>query len=397
MPGYYFVWIQVYFYDQNFKRFYVTSGIKATVEQYDNMFNGARTKIKPSNKEKFNKILEMLAKADVLNDFKICRSPQSFKDKWNGAKRSSGTTHGYSANLNDCFNAKISELNETGKYGTVKTFEGSKRALRIYFGEKFNKVSLYEITVAELTRYENYHLNKGNKSPGLDFRNIRTLWNKASSLDKVDKNEYPFGKEKFVIKEGEEEPNPLLKEELKKFYNWTPKTPARERAKNIWFTSFFHFGINLKDLCYLRHDQIKKDEITFVREKTKGKRKTKVIKIPRSPYLDMMLKQYRGVGKYAFNFINHNLEAEDRYKAYVSKKGNLDKMFGVITKVLGFEDKISIYRARHTFASKSRDDGMDISEISQALGHSSIKQTKAYFKKFDNDRMKKLQENAMKI
>ena len=40
---------------------------------------------------------------------------------------------------------------------------------------------------------------------------------------------------------------------------------------------------------------------------------------------------------------------------------------------------------------------MDISEISQALGHSSIKQTKAYFKKFDNDRMKKLQENAMKI
>ena len=123
MPGYYFVWIQVYFYDQNFKRFYVTSGIKATVEQYDNMFNGARTKIKPSNNDKFMSIIEMLAKADALNDFKICRSPQSFKDKWKGVKSSEGTTYGYSANLNDCFNAKISELDEAGKYGSVQTFK----------------------------------------------------------------------------------------------------------------------------------------------------------------------------------------------------------------------------------------------------------------------------------
>tara|TARA_R110000765_G_scaffold311433_2_gene404637 strand:- start:333 stop:1610 length:1278 start_codon:yes stop_codon:yes gene_type:complete len=403
MPGYYFVWIQVYFYDQNFKRFYVTSGIKATVEQYDNMFNGARTKIKPSNNDKFMSIIEMLAKADALNDFKICRSPQSFKDKWKGVKSSEGTTYGYSANLNDCFNAKISELDEAGKYGSVETFKNTRKALTVYFGkEKFNKVSLYEITVGELSKYENYHYDKGNNSPGLDFRNLRTIWNRASALGKVDINDYPFGKErdgKFVIKEGEKIPNPLSTEELKKFFDWIPNTPAREKAKDIWFMSCFHFGINLKDLCYLRHDQIKKDEITFVREKTKGKRKTKVITIPRTAYLDRMLKQYRGVGKYAFNFVHYKLHGEERYKKYQKTRRSLDKVFGRMANVEGleFSEKLSIYRARHTFANKSNDDGMDIAVISKALGHRSIEQTEVYLKAMPTDKLKSLIENAMKI
>jgi hypothetical protein len=84
MKGYHYVWIQLYPYDKNFNRFYVTTNVYATADQYDNMFNQARTKLKPSNTKRFNSIMQMIDKAESLNDFTLCRSPQAFKDKWKG-------------------------------------------------------------------------------------------------------------------------------------------------------------------------------------------------------------------------------------------------------------------------------------------------------------------------
>ena len=91
--GSYFVWIQLYPYHKKFSRFYVTTNISATVDQYDNMFNQPRTKLKPSNSKKLNEIVKMMDKAESLNKFEICSSPQAFKEKWRGAKVSDETIH----------------------------------------------------------------------------------------------------------------------------------------------------------------------------------------------------------------------------------------------------------------------------------------------------------------
>jgi len=397
-PGYYVVWIQVYPYDKSFNRFYVTTNISATVDQYDNMFNVARTKLKPNNTDKLNAIVKMIDKAEALNDFKICRSPQAFKDKWKGTKNNEVSAHGYTNNLNDCFDAKISELDDNEQWGTLETYKNTRKALKNYFKEdKFMKLSLYELTPIELNRYEKYHLEKGNKIPSLDFRNLRALWNKAMSHNQVDVDAYPFGKQKFIIKRSKAVHKALSLEQLEQFSNYDPKTPSRIKAKEIWFLSMLCGGINLKDLCYLRHDKVFKDHVVFTRGKTKNQPIQKEIRMPRSEHLNMMLKKYKGAGKYALNILDHRLSSYDTFKCYENRKRGFDKKFAIFSKKLGFELKISVYKARHSFATQSRNDGQDINKISQAMGHKTMEQTQSYFAQYMNDDMKGLQDNMSRF
>ena len=397
--GYYIVWIQVYPHNRDFNRFYVTTSIAVNEDEYDNMFNMARTKLKPSNVSKLNAITKMIDKAEGLNDFKVCRSPQAFKDKWKGAKNNEVSTNGYTSNINDCFDAKISELNDNEKWGSAKTYDSTRNALRVYFtNDKFMKLSLYELTPSVLNKYEKYHLDKGNKIPSLDFRNLKAIWNKAIAHNKVDIDAYPFGKGKFVIKRNKGVNTSLSLEELIEFKDYIPKTPAKIKAKEIWFLSMQLAGVNLKDICYLRHDKVFKDEVVFTREKTKDTVVVqKEIRLPRSDYFNMMLKKYKGVGKYAFNFLKHNLDSLETYKCYQSRKKSLDKHYRKMSNELGFNSKISIYKARHSFATQSRNDGMDINKISQAMGHKTLEQTMSYFAQFKNEDMKLLQDNISRF
>jgi integrase len=49
----------------------------------------------------------------------------------------------------------------------------------------------------------------------------------------------------------------------------------------------------------------------------------------------------------------------------------------------GIEENISFHISRHTFADYARTAGMNIYDISKALGHSNIQITQVYLKSFD--------------
>ena len=397
IADHYACYVRVYPYDRNFPTFFVTTNLSCSVEQYDNMFVQARTKLKPTNTKKFNAIMKMVDKAESLNDYTLCRSPQAFKDKWKGVKSEDEAVHGYSSNINDCYKAYIQELTTLEKFGTASSYNSSRNSLTRFFkdiNKDFDKLSFYDITEGVLHRYSKHCKDLGNagSSVGVYLRPLKALFNKAIKLKLIDADHYPFGKDAFKIPKSKKTYKALSSEDLKAFWEYQPTSVARQRSKEIWFLSYFSSGVNYKDLVYLQHSDVKEDKLRFIRAKTEG-RSEKIIEVPRNEYINKMLKKHKGKGKYAFNFVDHKLDALARHKRYKDKLRAHNKMIKKIAKQIGATKEVSYQWGRHSFATKSRNDGQDLGMIQQAMGHATLQQTEAYLNSFTDDKMKDLQDN----
>jgi integrase/recombinase XerD len=403
IKGHYSCYVRVYPYDRRFPHFFVTTNLSCSIDQYDNMFVQARTKLKPTNTKKFNAIMKMIDKAETLNNFAVCRSPQAFKDMWKGVKSSDEVIHGYTINVYESYDAKISELRSLEKWASAKVYENSRTSLTTFFktrGKDFKKLSFYDLTENALNLYKKWNKDLGNtkNTTGFHLRPLMAVFNKALDHGSIDKKDYPFGKKKVTIPKGSGTNRGLEAWELKAFaeYGENPKTKPRKLSWEIWMLSYYCGGVNFKDLCYLKHRDVKEDTIVFDRSKTEEKDDNTIV-VPINEFIARMLKKHKGRGVYAFNFVSHKLESEARWNRYMSKlRGHTDHWKN-IAKEIGITVDISYYWGRHSFATKSRDDGKDMYAISEAMGHSSIAITEAYFNRISNDKMKDLQDNAGKF
>jgi site-specific recombinase XerD len=66
-----------------------------------------------------------------------------------------------------------------------------------------------------------------------------------------------------------------------------------------------------------------------------------------------------------------------------------------LAKANGLPEEISVYWARHSFATNAIRSGASLEQISQALNHHDLATTKGYFAGFEDDAMRKLTENLM--
>jgi integrase len=72
----------------------------------------------------------------------------------------------------------------------------------------------------------------------------------------------------------------------------------------------------------------------------------------------------------------------------------VNKYIKRIAKNVGIKENISTYSARHSFATVLKRSGINLSFISEALGHSNMKTTESYLDSFEDDTRK---ANAMKL
>ena len=63
--------------------------------------------------------------------------------------------------------------------------------------------------------------------------------------------------------------------------------------------------------------------------------------------------------------------------------------------ILGIEQTITTYVARHSYATVLKRAGVSTSIISESLGHSSERVTQIYLDSFDNEQMNKAMKNLL--
>src|SRR5690554_4669354 len=286
------------------------------------------------------------------------------------------------SNLNEAFQAKIDDLYENDRINYAESFKSTLKSIEDYYGKGINFNS---ITPDFLRKYEKHLLDSGKTvtTVGFYMRNLRVIIN-GDGEPYLKGGKYPFGVGgyKYTIPKGERREMALELGQIHMIQAHKCE-PSSEIYRNMWVFSFYGNGINMTDICRLKYSEIQNGEITFVRKKTKNKRRTVVrIYIPITRPIQDIINKHGNKNKdgYIFPFLN-GIETE---KQVVRKIADITKSVNEtirhITKELNLPDGITAYSTRHSYVTILERLNVPRIFIQNSLGHTTESVTDNYSK-----------------
>ena len=293
--------------------------------------------------------------------------------------------------LNDLFRSKIEALRADGNVGNMLVYDHVLKGVERFAG---GQIALERVTVEWLRRYNRFLIGeeKSATTMGIHFRTIRAIVNQAKREGLIREADYPFGRGKFEIQEGEGRKMALTLDQIRQIARYDNGSEATSRYRDYWLFLYLCNGINVADFVKLRYRNIVDGELCFVRQKTE--RTTKVRKEIRVAVTEPMQRiiDRRGSPQAPDAFIFPVLSGDEdaltrKHKTqYLTRAINLH--MGRIGKELGF-GSISTYTARHSYATVLKRSGANIAYISESLGHSDLKTTENYLASFEKEERQK--------
>lgn len=150
--------------------------------------------------------------------------------------------------------------------------------------------------------------------------------------------------------------------------------PALSFARDMFVFSFCTQGMSLVDMAYLKEDNIKDDILTYRRKKT-----GQTIHIKYVDEIKEIVCKYHGKcnGSYLLPLLSktEKKEARDEYKKVSQRINRNVKKLG---KLLGMPIKLTMYVARHSWATTAQSQHIPLATISRCLGHDNEQTTVIY-------------------
>jgi integrase len=311
---------------------------------------------------------------------------------WVGFEKHFFTNRATKNNLSAAFGDYAKTLRETGRIGTAVSYECAQSSLN-----KFHPGAIFaNVTPDFLSKYEKWMLNKGNSvtTVGIYLRSLRTLFNNAISDGVLSKDAYPFGKKKYEIPTGNNIKKALTLKDIGAIYfHKIEPNSNTEMAKDYWLFMYLCNGINVKDMCLLKYENIKGEVLEFERAKTeRTKRKHEPIRVALVEDAKNIINKWGNNEKtssnYIFPVLKKNLTPERERQLIQQLTHVINAHMKKIADDLKIESDVTTYAARHSFATVLQRSGASTEFISEALGHSNVKTTQNYLAGFEDETKK---------
>ena len=161
----------------------------------------------------------------------------------------------------------------------------------------------------------------------------------------------------------------------------------------VEFSSYLCNGINFRDLLYLQYSNIINGEICFIRAKTaRNTKHSKIIHAVITPEMQKIIEKWGNPPKspetYIFPFATGKENPFERVKLVRDVVTECNQILYKISHKTGIP-RVTTYSARHSFATVLKRSGVNISYISESLGHSNLAITENYLASFEAEERKK--------
>jgi integrase len=274
---------------------------------------------------------------------------------------------------------QIETLKTVGRYGGAKVYHTS---LSVISQEIDLNIPFSKLNYKTIVNLESKLFQRGMSTNGIGvyMRSFRAVCNKAIHYDIVSYEWYPF--RKYTIRKEKTTPRVISKNELCKFFSLQlEESNSRYRYWNIGKLLFMLRGINITDLLQLKQTNIKNKHIIYKRAKT-----GKIYSIALTTEIEKVFSTFTAndtlLGLLSNKQIEGNRKKEDIQQCTKVINTHLDK----IGEFLGFEEKLTTYVFRYSYANLAKQLGFSKDLIAEALGHeygNSV--TGIYLEQFDND------------
>lgn len=282
------------------------------------------------------------------------------------------------ANEYSLFNFMESIIVRLKQNGKVRTSETYKSALSSF--KKFRQdedIMLDCLTSEIMEAYEAWHKNRGVTPNTISFytRILRAVYNRAVDDDIIE-NRNPFkhvytGVDKTVKRAL---PLPVIKK-IKALD--LSLNPTLDYAREMFLMSFYLRGMSFIDMAFLKKSDLKNGYVTYRRRKT-GQQ----LIIEWTKEMQMILDKYpENATDYLLPIIKNPGTNERR--TYRNMGYNINHNLKKIAKIVGVQIPLTLYVARHSWASAAKAKGIPLSVISEGMGHDSEATTQIYLASLD--------------
>ena len=212
---------------------------------------------------------------------------------------------------------------------------------------KFNNnkdIRLDQLNVSMLKDYQIHKESEGVKPNSISsvLRAIRAIYNAAINEDRIEVTKNPFHR---------------------------------------YLVMFNCRGMNLIDLVKLKKSNVRLERIFYGRSKTGDPLSVKL-----TSELKEILNHYlKDKEENDFLFPANYDGSTAKYEKYKSIRRRVNKRLKIIATDAGIEQHFTTYSIRHSWATIAKFMGISTAIISEGLGHSSLKTTEIYLKRFDNN------------
>lgn len=270
---------------------------------------------------------------------------------------------------------QIIKLRQNGKLRTAETYSTTLSSFRKFRSDE--DIMLDSITSQLMESFQAWHQHRGVAPNTISFyiRILRAVYNRAVE-EEIIENRNPFrhvytGVDKTVKRAL---PLPVIKK-IKALD--LSLTPALDFARDMFMISFMLRGMSFIDMAYLRKTDLSNGHITYRRRKT-GQRLT----IQWTNDMQKILDKYpENASEYLLPIIR-NRDTNERY-VYRNVGYNINHNLKQIARRVGIAIPLTLYVARHSWASAAKAKGIPLSVISEGMGHDSETTTQIYLASLD--------------
>ncbi len=282
--------------------------------------------------------------------------------------------------LSNCMESAIVRLRQNGRIRTAETYKStlnnfSKFLFDTEQSESFNMhgdIMLDCLTSEIIEAYEAWQRRRGVALNTVSFytRILRAVYNRAVEQGIIE-NRNPFKRVYTGIDKTVKRAIPLSAIREIKHLDLS-LTPALSFARDMFMMSFCLRGMSFIDMAFLKKTDLKNGYITYRRRKT-----GQSLIIEWTPEMQMILDRYpENRSDYLLPIIR-NTGTNERC-TYRNVGYNINRNLKKVAEMVGIRIPLTLYVARHSWASVARAKGIPVSVISEGMGHDSEATTRIY-------------------
>lgn len=289
--------------------------------------------------------------------------------------------------VNEAMKTRMDRAMRNGKVNTFYRYRSTLRALERFSG---NSISFQLITPLWLSKCERFWRQEGKTSTTVNIymRSLKSVFNDAIH-DGYVKGESPFAPGGYRIPSSQTRKLALSRHDILSIKEWEGDQDC-EFWRDLWMFSYMCNGINFRDMLFLKRSNIVDGEITFVRSKTASSNKRpRLIKAALLKEMAVIIER-RGNGLSGsedgmlFRFAKGTETPQEVANIVRNAISRCNAAMKKIAEDIGLSH-VSTYTARHSYATVLMKSGVDLSFISESLGHSNIQVTEAYLGYYDKE------------
>ncbi len=291
----------------------------------------------------------------------------------------------YKSQLSLYIKSQIKQLSTDGRQRTAETYAAAMRSFREFLATSRPirhdniecDIQIGHITPGLIDKYQYWLRKRGVTLNTMSFYNriLRAIYNRAVEEFGIE-NSAPFKRAYTGIAKTRKRALPIsVVRDLNRLD--LSNTPHLDYARDMFMLSFYLRGMSFIDMAFLKKTDLRNNYISYRRRKT-----GKPLLIYWTHEMQAIVDKYpKNPTEYLLPIITCS-NSNDR-RTYIKFTAKINRQLKAIALRIGLTFPLTMYVARHSWASAAKMNGIPISIISEGLGHNSESTTQIYLASLD--------------